>query len=80
MRLDDHWMAQASIGVETTTREPIEKLWTMIQEYANAVYQAQENGWISKDIAQKKGYITRLSYPLPVTQHYGQYHLENGRR
>jgi len=34
-KLDDRWMVRVSIGVETTTRAHIEKLWSMIQRYAN---------------------------------------------
>jgi aromatic-L-amino-acid decarboxylase len=34
-KLDDRWMVRVSIGVEATTREHIEQLWLMLQQYVN---------------------------------------------
>ena len=41
--LDGRWMVRVSIGVESTTREHIEKLWATLREQANTVYQARQN-------------------------------------
>ncbi|MDH3759787.1 MAG: pyridoxal-dependent decarboxylase [Gammaproteobacteria bacterium] len=36
-QLDGHWMVRVSIGVESTTREHLEKLWQLIQRRASEV-------------------------------------------
>ncbi|MEM7196252.1 MAG: hypothetical protein AAF402_15010 [Pseudomonadota bacterium] len=33
-KLDDKWMVRVSMGVESTEREHVDTLWTLVQEHA----------------------------------------------